>query len=135
MNVKSIYVNLPIKDIERTRTFWSKLGFSFNPQFSNEKALCLILNEGSIYAMLLTHEFFSTFTDRPLADGSTTEIITAIEVGSREKVEEIIKLALTNGGSRYREVQDLGWMYNDAFADPDGHQWEVFYMDQSQFPQ
>ena len=135
MNVKSIYVNLPIKDINKTRDFWTKLGFSFNPQFSNEKALCLILNEGSIYVMLLTNEFFSTFTNRPLADGSSTEVITAIEVESQEKVAEMIKLAIDNGGSRYREVQDFEWMYNDAFADPDGHQWEIFHMDSSKMPQ
>src|SRR6478609_2535721 len=128
MNVKSIYLNLPIKDINKAKDFWTKLRFSFNPQFSNEKGLCLILNEGSIYSMLLTEEFFSTFTNRPIADGKTTEVIIAIDVESRKKVEGIIELALANGGSRYREVQDFGWMYNDAFADPDGHQWEFFYM-------
>src|SRR5690348_16699010 len=104
MNIKSIYINLPAKDLNKTRDFWTKLGFSFNPQFSNDKGLCLMLNEGSIYAMLLTHEFFSTFTNRPLADGSTTEVLTAIEVESRQKVEEIINLALANGASRYREA-------------------------------
>src|SRR6478735_8468552 len=115
MNVKSIYVNLPIKDIKKTRDFWTKLGFSFNPQFSDEKALCLILNEGSIYAMLITHEFFSTFTNRPIADGSSTEVLIAIEVESREKVDETIKLAFANGGSRYRKSEDHGWMYSDSF--------------------
>src|SRR6478752_4265917 len=135
MNVKSIYVNLPIKDINKTRDFWTKLGFSFNSQFSDEKALCMVLNEGSIYVMLLTQEFFSTFTNRPIADGKTTQVLNAIDVESREKVDEIIKLALANGGTRYRDAQDYEWMYNDAFADPDGHQWEVFYMDSSKFPQ
>lgn len=133
--VKVIYVNLPIKDINKTRDFWTKLGFSFNEQFSNEKAVSLILNDGAIYAMLITHEFFSTFTNRPIADGSTTQVLIAIEVESREKVDEIIRLALENGGSRYGKSEDHGWMYYDRFADPDGHQWEVLFMDPTQMPQ
>ncbi len=134
MKVKSIYVNLPIKDINKTKDFWTKLGFSFNPQFSDEKALCLVLNEGLIYAMLLRQEFFSTFTNRPISDNSTTQVLNAIEVDSREKVDEIIKIALENGGTRYRESADHGWMYYDSFADLDGHQWEVMFTDINQLP-
>lgn len=134
MKVKSIYVNLPIKDINKTRDFWTKLGFSFNPQFSDEKALCLVLNEGLIYAMLLTNDFFSTFTNRPISDNSTTQVLNAIEVESREKVDEIVKIALENGGTRYRESADHGWMYYDSFADLDGHQWEVMFTDINQLP-
>ena len=129
MQIKSIYINLPISSIEQTRSFWTKLGFSFNEQFSDEKALCLVLNEGLIYSMLITHEFFSTFTNRPIADGSTTQVLLAIEVESREKVDEIVQLALENGGTRYREKADHGWMYYDTFADPDGNQWEVMFSD------
>jgi predicted lactoylglutathione lyase len=135
MNAKSIYINLPIKNLNNTKDFWTKLGFSFNPKFSNEKGLCLILNEGNIYSMLLTEEFFSTFTNRPPADGKSTEVLIAIEVENREKVDEIIKLAITNGGSRYREIQEFEWMHNDAFTDPDGHQWEVFCINESKIPQ
>ena len=134
MKVKSIYVNLPIKDINKTKDFWTKLGFSFNPQFSDEKALCLVLNEGLIYAMLLRQEFFSTFTNRPISDNSTTQVLNAIEVDSREKVDEIVKIALENGGTRYRESEDHGWMYYDSFADLDGHQWEVMFTDINQLP-
>lgn len=134
MKVKSIYVNLPIKDINKTKDFWTKLGFSFNPQFSDEKALCLVLNEGLIYAMLLRQEFFSTFTNRPISDNSTTQVLNAIEVDSREKVDEIVKIALENGGTRYRESADHGWMYYDSFADLDGHQWEVMFTDINQLP-
>jgi predicted lactoylglutathione lyase len=83
-NIKSIFVNLPIKDVEKTREFWSKLGFSFNEQFSNEKALCLILNDGNIYSMLISYELFSTFTNRAIADGSTSQVLLAIQVESRE---------------------------------------------------
>jgi uncharacterized protein len=134
-SVKSIYVNLPIKDLEKTRAFWSKLGFSFNPQFSDDKALCLVLNEGSIYAMLITHEFFKTFTNRSIADGSSTQVLLAIEVESRERVDEIIKLALENGATRYRNSEDHGWMYyDDSFSDPNGHQWEILYTDPTKVP-
>ena len=132
MNIKSIFVNLPVKDLAKTRAFWSTLGFSFNEQFSDHKALCLVLNEGSMYSMLISHEYFSTFTNRHIADGSVTQVLIAIEVDSREKVDEMIRLALENGGTRYREGADHGWMYYDTFADLDGHQWEVMYMDGNQ---
>lgn len=130
MKVKSIYINLPVKDLAVTRAFWNKLGFAFNEQFSNDKGLCLVLNEGLIYAMLLTEPFFAGFTNRPAANGSSTQVILAIEVESREKVDETIKLALANGATRYREGEDHGWMYYDCFADPDGHQWEIMHSDE-----
>ncbi len=135
MKVKSIFVNLPVKDIQKTRDFWTKLGFSFNEQFSDDKAVCLILNDPTIFSMLLSHEFFETFTNRPISDGKSTQVLIAIEVESREKVDEVIKLALENGGTRYRDSADHGWMYYDSFADIDGHQWEVIYSDPTQIPQ
>jgi predicted lactoylglutathione lyase len=135
MKVKSIYVNLPIKNLEKTREFWTKLGFSFNEQFSDDKALCLVLNEGLIYSMLISHEFFSTFTNRAIADGSTTQVLVAIEVDSRELVDQIVENALENGASRYKESADHGWMYYDSFADIDGHQWEIMFTDPSQIAQ
>ena len=131
MTVKSIYINLPVKDLTKTRDFWTKLGFSFNEQFSDDKALCLILNQGTMYSMLITREYFQTFTNRPVADGSTSQVLLAIEVESREKVDEIVRLALENGGSRYREAADHEWMYYDTFADLDGHQWEIMFTDES----
>lgn len=135
MKVKSIYVNLPIKNLGKTRDFWTKLGFSFNERFSDDKALCLVLNDGLMYSMLITHEMFSTFTNKPISDGSTTQVLTAIEVESREQVDKIVKLALENGATRYRESADHGWMYYDSFADPDGHQWEIMFTDPNQTPQ
>ena len=135
MKVKSIYVNLPVKNLEKTREFWTKLGFSFNEQFSDDKALCLVLNEGLIYSMLISHEFFSTFTNRAIADGSTTQVLVAIEVDSREVVDQIVENALENGASRYKESADHGWMYYDSFADIDGHQWEIMFTDPSQIAQ
>lgn len=132
MKVKSIYINLPIKDLQRTRDFWTNLGFSFNEQFSDDKALCLVLNDGLIYSMLITHEMFSTFTHKPIANGTTTQVLTAIEVDSKELVDKIVKLALENGATRYRESVDHGWMYYDCFEDLDGHQWEIMFTDPSQ---
>jgi hypothetical protein len=85
--------------------------------------------------MLITHEMFSTFTNKPISDGSTTQVLTAIEVESREQVNKIVKLALENGATRYRESADHGWMYYDSFADPDGHQWEIMFTDTNQTPQ
>jgi len=131
MNIQTIWVNLPIKNIQQTREFWTKLGFQFNEQFSDEKALCLILKEECIYAMLITHDFFSTFTNRPIADASTTQVLNAIQVESKEVVDTIVSTALANGGIRYKESQDHEWMYYDTFADIDGHQWEIMYADYS----
>jgi len=126
--IKSIYINLPIKDLDKTREFWEGLGFGFNAQFSDEKALCLVLQEDKIYAMLLTETFFKTFTDREVADGKPTQVLLAIQVESKERVIEMITKALASGGKRYKESVDHGWMYYDSFADIDGHQWEVMYM-------
>lgn len=134
MKVKSIFINLPIKDLEKTKAFWTALGFSFNEKFTDDKAACLVLNEGSIYAMLLKEEFFKTFTNRPIFDGSTTQVLNAMEVEQKESVEELFKKALENGGSKYGEPQDHGWMYQNSFADVDGHQWEIFWSDESQLP-
>ena len=134
MKVKAIFVNLPIKDLKKTRDFWTKLGFSFNEQFSDDKAASLVLNEGAIYAMLITHPFFSTFTNRPIADGSTTQVLNSIQVNSKQEVDTILKIALENGATRYRDAADHGWMYYDSFADIDGHQWEILWMDPTQMP-
>ena len=132
MKVKSIYINLPIKDIHQTRAFWTNLGFTFNEQFSDDKALCLVLNDGLMYSMLITHEMFSTFTHKPISNGETTQVLTALEVDSREDVDRIVHLAIENGATRYRESADHGWMYSDSFADLDGHQWEVMFTDMAQ---
>lgn len=134
MKAKAIYINLPVKDLKQTRDFWTKLGFTFNEKFSDDKAICLVLNDGSMYAMLITPEFYQTFTNRPVADGTTTQVLLAVEVDSKELVNTIVKTALENGASRYRESADHGWMYYDSFSDPDGHQWEIMYADENQLP-
>lgn len=130
-----IFVNLPVKDLKRSIDFFTHLGFSFNPQFTDDKAACLVINEGSIYAMLLTEPMFKTFTKKEIADASkTTEVLIAINADSREQVDELVKKAVEACGSIYAKPVDHGWMYQHSFADPDGHQWEILYMDESKLP-
>jgi predicted lactoylglutathione lyase len=88
-----------------------------------------------MYSMLISHEIFNNFTDRTIADGTTTQVLTALEVESREQVDRIVHLALENGATRYRESADHGWMYYDSFADLDGHQWEILFSDPVQIPE
>ena len=130
-----IFVNLPVKDLKKSMDFFSHLGFGFNPQFTDEKAACLVINEGSIYAMLITEPFFRTFTKKEISDAkNATEVLIALDADSREKVDELVKKAVEAGGSTYMEPQDHGWMYGHSFADPDGHQWELLYMDETAIP-
>jgi len=127
--LKAIYVNLPATDLKVTRSFWTNLGFSFNEQFSNEQALCLELKKEMIYDILISHELFKTFTNKPISNNTTTQVLIAIEVDTKEKVDQLVSLAFENGATRYRDSADHGWMYYDSFADPDGHQWEVLFSD------
>ncbi|BDQ03525.1 VOC family protein [Ignavibacterium sp.] len=126
---RQIFVNLPVKNVKRSMNFFSQLGFSFNMQFTDDKAACLVIGE-NIYAMLLHEEFFKTFTKKELADATkVTEVLIAIDVESREAVDSMIQKAVNAGGTIYSEPSDHGWMYQHSFADLDGHQWEVFYSD------
>jgi len=132
--VKQIFINLPVKDLKKSMVFFEKLGFSFNMQFTDDSAACLMIGE-NIYAMLLLEKFFKTFTNKEIADANKlTEVLIAIDVESREEVDEMIRKAVDAGGVTYRNPQDHGWMYGHSFADLDGHQWEVLYMDESQMP-
>jgi uncharacterized protein len=132
---KNIYVNLPVKDLERSKIFFTELGFSFDPKFTDDKAACLVIGD-NIFAMLLTEPFFKNFTQKEICDSTKyTEVLIAIDQESRERVDEMVEKAVKAGGSKYSEPQDHGWMYQHAFADPDGHQWEVMYADTSKLPQ
>jgi predicted lactoylglutathione lyase len=124
-----IFVNLPVNDLEVTKSFWSKLGFSFNPQFSDETTACLVFSD-TIYAMLITQPRFKEFTKKDIADAATsTEVILCLSADSREKVDEMADAALAAGGSPANEAQDHGFMYGRSFQDPDHHLWEVMWMD------
>ena len=131
---KQIFINLPVRNLKKSMAFFEKLGFTFNMQFTDDKAACMIIGE-NIYAMLLLEKFFKTFTNKEIADAKkTTEVLIAIDAESRQSVDEMIRKAVEAGGSTYRNPQDNGWMYGHSFADLDGHQWEVLYLDESQMP-
>jgi len=131
---KKIFVNLPVKDLPKSKEFFGKLGFSFNPQFTDDKAACVVISD-NIFAMLLTEPFFKTFTKKDIADASkSTEAIIALDAKSRQQVDEMVKNAVEAGGTIYRDAEDQGWMYGQSFADLDGHQWEILYMDEAAIP-
>ena len=124
-----IFVNLPVRNLERSMAFFRQLGFGFNLQFTNEQGACMIINDDA-FVMLLQEEFFRTFTRKDIADARrTTETLIAISADSRAAVHELVAAAITSGGARYSEPTDHGWMYQEAFEDLDGHQWEVVWMD------
>ena len=130
-----VYINLPVADLTRSRSFFTALGFSFNETFSDDTALGMEINEHCA-AMLLTEEKFATFTPRPVAEaGATTEVLTALQLDSREAVDRMVATALANGGGTVRAPEDHGFLYGHAFADPDGHIWEPFWMDHEAFTQ
>ncbi len=129
--MQRIFVNLPVKNLNKSKEFFSRLGYSFNPKFTDEKAACLVISD-TIYAMLLTEPFFRTFTKKEIADASKSiECILTISADSREQVDELADAALAAGGTISRDPADEGWMYTRSFEDPDGHAWEIFYMDET----
>lgn len=126
---QQIFVNLPVKDLERSKAFFQKLGYSFNPQFTNEQGACMVISD-TIYAMLLTEPFFQTFTKKPMADATkSTEVIVCLSCESRSQVDELVAKALAAGGKAPNPKQDHGFMYGHGFEDLDGHLWELMYMD------
>ena len=126
----SIFVNLPVKDLEKSKQFFSKLGYTFNPQFTDEKAACMIISD-TIYAMLLSEPFFKGFIpNKEIADTSKTkEVLTALSTDSRQQVDDMADKAIAAGGKQFREPEDHGFMYARSFEDLDGHVWEVIWMD------
>jgi predicted lactoylglutathione lyase len=124
-----IFINLPVKNLDNTKAFFNKLGYSFNPQFTDEKAACMVISE-DIYAMLLTEPFFQGFTKKPICDATqSTEAIIALSADSRAAVDELADKAMAAGATQYAEPADHGFMYQRSFADLDGHQWEIIWMD------
>lgn len=134
MKINDVYINLPIKDVEKTKNFWTKLGFSLNEQITDENAVCVILSD-NINVMFLTEAYFETFSERPVPKGDTTQVLVAISLNSREEVDTIVNTALENGAYQHEEPQDHGWMYQNSFWDINGHGWNVIFADPSQFSQ
>lgn len=126
---RKIFVNLPVRDLKRARDFFAKLGFDFDPKFSDDKAVCMIVSDEA-YVMLLAEPFFKTFTKREICDTSRqSEGLFALSCETRAEVDEIVKKAISAGGKSAMDKMDQGSMYGWSFYDPDGHHWEVMWMD------
>ena len=124
-----IFVNLPCHDLPRSRAFFEAIGYQNNPQFTDDKAACMVVSEEA-YFMLLTEPFFKTFTKREVCDTSkSTEGLFCVSCSSRAEVDELVKTALAAGGAPAMDPQDHGFMYGWSFYDIDGHHWEVVWMD------
>ncbi len=130
-----IFVNLPVKDLKKSMDFYTSLGYNFNPQFTDDKAACLVISD-TIFAMLLTEPFFKTFTTKNLIDAKKdVQVLNCLSADSKQEVDDIVAKAVAAGGKTTREPQDYGFMYNHSFEDLDGHIWEYAYMDMSAMPQ
>jgi uncharacterized protein len=131
---RMIFINLPVVDLKASMRFYAALGFTNNPQFTDDTAACMVLSE-SINVMLLTHGKWRTFTNRPIPPSTSSEVMLAISCVSRDEVDAMNKTAAENGGAAdINPLQDLGFMYNRNLADPDGHVWEAFWMDMAAMP-
>jgi predicted lactoylglutathione lyase len=124
-----IFVNLPVKQLDRSIEFFTKLGYTFNAQFTDEKATCMVISD-DIYSMLLTEARFQEFTPKQLCDSTrSTEVIVCLSCPSREAVQELVRKAIAAGGTTYAEPKDYGFMYHHGYQDLDGHLWALVYMD------
>jgi uncharacterized protein len=130
-----IFVNLPVKNLNKSVDFFTKLGYEFNPQFTDENATCMIVSE-DIYVMLLVEEYFKTFMPKEICDtAKSAEVLIALSFESRAAVDEIVAKAIAAGGTTYKEPNDMGFMYQHGFQDLDGHIWEIFFMEPSAIEQ
>jgi predicted lactoylglutathione lyase len=128
---RMIFVNLAVRDLERSKEFFAKLGFEYNAQFTDDKAACMVVSDKAC-VMLLAESYFKTFTKKEVCDTNTqTEGLFALSCESRAEVDELVRKALDAGGSLAGDPLDLGFMYGGRFYDLDGHHWEVLWMDQS----
>ena len=128
---KNIFINLPVKDLQKSMDYFSEIGFEFDERFTDQNATCMILGE-NIFAMLLVEDFFKTFINKEISDASRScEVILSLSAESREEVDEIVGKALRAGGRPVKDPADHGFMYVRSFEDINGHQWEVMYMDPS----
>lgn len=124
-----IFVNLPVNDLKKSIEFFTQLGYSFNPQFTDETATCMIISE-DIYAMLLTHEKFKAFTPKEICDATkSSEVLICLSCDSRDQVDDMVGKAVAAGGTTYNQPQDHGFMYGHGYQDLDGHIWELMWMD------
>jgi predicted lactoylglutathione lyase len=127
--MRMIFVNLPVKDLDASKRFFSALGFTFNPQFTDDTAACMVIEE-NIFAMLLTEPKFQGFINGEISDASKTkEVLICLSCDSRAAVDDLLGRALSSGGQAWKPNTDYGMMYGASFQDPDGHVWELMWMD------
>lgn len=131
---KLVFINLPVKDLPRSRTFFEGMGYRFNPQFSNDQGACLVISD-TIHAMLLTEPFFQTFIKKPISDArKSTEVLICLSCESKTEVDQLVAKAVAAGGTTPNPAQDPGFMYSHGFEDLDGHIWELVYMNPNAAP-
>lgn len=132
---RKMFLNIPVKDLNKSIDFYTKVGFSFNEQFTDENATSIIIGD-DILVMLLREDFFKKFTNKPIANAKEgTEVLICISAESREEVDKMVDLAIAAGGASPVPTQDHGWMYGRSFEDLDGHIWEVSYLDMNALPE
>ncbi|WED43775.1 VOC family protein [Legionella cardiaca] len=133
---RQMFINLPVKDLKQTIEFFTNLGFTFNPQFTDENATCMIVGKDN-FVMLLVEKFFKGFIPHHEINDAlqTKETLIAISLESRIAVDKMIEKAIANGGKEYRPTEDHGWMYGRSFQDINGHVWEPFYMNKDAIPE
>lgn len=125
--MRMIFVNLPVKDLSASKAFFTELGFEFHPQYSDDNAACMVIDQ-NIFAMLLTEEFFRGFINGEIADAGTSEVLTCITYDSKDAITETVRRAIAAGGRPWKPLMDEGAMYGWSFQDLDGHVWELLYM-------
>ena len=129
-----IFVNLPVKDLNRSVAFFTRLGYKFNPQFTDETATCMIVSD-DIFVMLLTEAKFKEFTPKAICDATkNTEVLVCLSCENRDAVNDMVKKAVAAGGTTYADAKDYGFMYQHGYQDLDGHMWELVYMDPKAVP-
>ncbi|MFD3933304.1 VOC family protein [Streptomyces sp. NPDC058614] len=129
MYQQMIFVNLAVNDVDTSKKFFTEIGYTINPQFSTDDCACVVISD-TIVAMMLSKQRYADFTKKEIADATkTSEVLLCLSAESREKVDELVDNAIAAGGSASGETQDHGFMYGRAFDDPDGHTWEVMWMD------
>ncbi len=134
MMATKVFINLPVKDIEKSKFFFSNLGFHINDQISDELAICISFSE-NIFVMLLTEDYFKSFTRKNIADTKAfSEVIISLEAKSKQEIQNIIKKAKQLGAHIYTEAEDYAWLYQHSFADLDGHHWEFIFIDKKLLP-
>ncbi|PCN49091.1 glyoxalase [Curtobacterium sp. 'Ferrero'] len=123
-----VFINLPVVDLDRATSFYEALGYTINPDFTDETAACVVVSD-TVYVMLLTHAKFAEFTDKTIAGPDTIEVINSLSADSKDDVHRVVDAAVMAGGHEDQPEMDLGFMYQRSFTDPDGHRWELVWMD------